>query len=76
MADFLLAGTLIFAVMVGWLYVQDLYARFAARHPELGPYRRQGGCGGGSCSCSQGSCPTKDRRQAAPRITVDPARRN
>ncbi|MGB5639861.1 MAG: hypothetical protein WBM63_12125 [Sedimenticolaceae bacterium] len=58
MVEFVSASALILAVMVGWLYVQDLYARFAIRHPELGPYRKQGGCGDGSCSRSQGGCPT------------------
>ena len=65
MAKAILAAGVIFAVMVGWLYVQDLYRRFARRHPELGPYRGEGGCGG-SCSCRQGSCrvPSGDRDDA------------
>ena len=57
MVKFVLASLVIFVVMVAWLYVQDLYRRFARRNPGLGPYRSDRGCGG-SCSCRQGSCPT------------------
>ena len=56
MAEFFLTSAVIFVVMVAWLYVQDRYRQFAQRHPELGPYRNEGGCDG-SCSCQQGSCP-------------------
>lgn len=56
MVKVVVAAVVIFGVMVGWLYVQDLYRRFARRHPELGPFRQEGqGCGG-NCSCSGGSC--------------------
>lgn len=73
MADFLLTSLVIFGVMVGWLYVQDLYRRFARRHPELGPFRREGGCGGG-CSCRQGSCPTGVRVPPARIVALPDAR--
>ena len=50
MARFLIASLVIFGVLAGWIWVQAAYARFAARHPELGPFRStDGGCGGGSC---------------------------
>ena len=39
MAEFALTSVLIFAVMVGWLYVQDLYRRFAQRNPSPGRSR-------------------------------------
>jgi hypothetical protein len=43
----LLAAGIIFAVIVGWIAVQSLARRWAARHPELGPAREEGtGCGG------------------------------
>lgn len=71
MVEFVSASVLILAVMVGWLYVQDLYDRFAKRHPELGPFRKQGGCGDGSCSCSQGACSTDSSSEPAPGIVVD-----
>ena len=57
MADFLLASLAIFAVLVGWVWVQQTYARFAARNPTLGPFRGEGDrCGSGGCSCSKGQC--------------------
>ncbi|MCB1785356.1 MAG: hypothetical protein H6953_09925 [Chromatiaceae bacterium] len=55
MAEFLAASAVIFAVLVGWLYVQDLYRRFAARHPQWGPFRSEATCQG-SCGCHQGGC--------------------
>jgi hypothetical protein len=70
MAEFVLTSVVIFAVMVGWLYVQDLYRRFAESHPELGPFRKEGGCDG-SCSCRQGSCSTPPPIQQDPVISVD-----
>jgi len=70
MAEFLAASVVIFAVMVGWLYVQDLYRRFAQRNPELGPFRSEGGCDG-SCSCHQGTCRTPEPIQEKPVIAVD-----
>ena len=61
MARFLVASLVIFAVLIGWIWVQSAYARFAARHPELGPYRSgEGGCGGG-CSCGSGACEREGR---------------
>ena len=70
MAEFILTSVVIFAVMVGWLYVQELYRRFAQSHPELGPFRKEGGCDG-SCSCQQGSCSTPLPIQKDPVISVD-----
>ena len=70
MVEFLMTSVVIFTVMVGWLYVQDLYRRFAQRHPELGPFRGEGGCGG-SCSCKQGGCTTPAPTAQDPVISVD-----
>ena len=39
----------IFALLAGGIAVDRLYRRFAARNPELGPYRSSDGC---SC-CAQ-----------------------
>lgn len=72
MVEFVMTSVLIFAVMVGWLYVQDLYRRFAQRNPGLGPFRGEAGCGGG-CSCSQGSCTTKTKSGQARRIKIEMA---
>jgi hypothetical protein len=52
----LLAGLAILLVLLTWVLVQHLARAFALRHPEFGPYREKGGCGG-NCSCSGGeSC--------------------
>jgi len=46
------ACVLIFSLMAGWIVVQYLARAFAARHPELGPAREEGGgCGGLFCRC-------------------------
>ena len=59
MADVLLAPLIVFAVLAGWVWVQWLYARFAAANPQLGPFRREdGGCSCGSRQCRQ---PSSDR---------------
>lgn len=56
MVKFLAASLIIFGVLAGWIWVQQAYAAFARRNPELGPFRRgEGGCRGG-CSCSGGQC--------------------
>jgi len=59
MLDFILSSAIILAVLSAWVGVEGLYRRFAARHPERGPYREpQSGCSGGCCSCSGDSCTT------------------
>lgn len=63
--QYLIAFGVILTAMAGWLVVQMLARRFAARHPEFGPAREEGGgCGSGSCgSCGgHGECATPDRR--------------
>lgn len=75
MVEFVMTSVLIFAVMVGWLYVQELYQRFAQRNPGLGPFRGEAGCGGG-CSCSKGSCTVKPKPRRARRIRVEMAAPN
>jgi hypothetical protein len=77
MVEFVLASAVIFLVMVAWLYVQDLYRRFARYHPELGPFRSEGSCDG-SCSCRQGSCPAPDSTGREIEVTTDllPAKRS
>ncbi len=60
MMKYLVAIGLIFAILAGGILVQGLYRRFAQRHPELGPFREDKGCG--SCTagsgCSGSSCST------------------
>ncbi len=43
----LTAAVIIALALGGWLLVQAAARRFAARHPEFGPAREEGGgCGG------------------------------
>jgi len=56
MSVYLATIGLIFALMLGGIGVERLYRAFAAKHPQLGPFRKsEGGCG-----CGAGSCGTKD----------------
>ncbi len=53
MGTYLLAIGIILIVLLGWVTVQDMGRRFAAKHPEFGPYsEKSGGCGRcvGDCS--------------------------
>ncbi len=53
MGTYLLTIGLIFALMLAGIAVDRLYRAFAARNPQLGPFRKpEGGCG----SCSGGQC--------------------
>ena len=54
-----LSVTVILLLLAGWILVQHLSRLFAARHPELGPAREEGGsCL--LCLCgSNGDCPKK-----------------
>ncbi|HEY9147456.1 MAG TPA: chemotaxis protein [Gammaproteobacteria bacterium] len=48
---------LIMLLMLGWVSVQRLARLFAARHPQFGPAREEGGGCGKSCGChGGGSC--------------------
>jgi hypothetical protein len=59
MTTYLLTIGLILILLMGWVVVQRAYRLFAQRHPELGPFRREGGgCGCCSGSCGGGSCDT------------------
>jgi hypothetical protein len=60
MADFLIAPAFILVLLGGWLLVQHMARQFAARHPEFGPAKEEGGGCGHSCLCtSGGSCKNK-----------------
>jgi hypothetical protein len=65
MADFVIASVAIMALLCGWLFVQHLARRFAARHPEFGPAREEGSGCGHSCHCTGGSCDRSAHRSAA-----------
>jgi len=60
MLKMLVAGAVIFGVLLAWIAVQGLAREFARRHPEWGPYKEKAGCGG-ECSCSSGgSCKRRE----------------
>jgi hypothetical protein len=54
-----LAAGLILLALLGWIRVQQAARDYAARHPEFGAAREEGGGCGGGCACSGGQCPTK-----------------
>ena len=52
---------LVFAILVGGIVVDRIYAHFARRHPQLGPFRKNdGGCG---CCAAKAAC--SDRSSCA-----------
>ncbi|NCA88417.1 MAG: hypothetical protein EOM92_05715 [Gammaproteobacteria bacterium] len=57
----LIASLVIFAVLLGWVWVQQRYATFARRNPRLGPFRSPDDSCGGSCSCKGGQCQVPPR---------------
>jgi hypothetical protein len=54
--NMLIAFSATLLLMLGWITVQQLARLFAARHPELGPAREEGGGCGKNCGCHGGSC--------------------
>lgn len=48
----LIASVVVFALCGLWLLAVQAGRRMAARHPELGCYREEGGGCGKSCRCS------------------------
>lgn len=51
MSTYLATIAIIFAVLSGGILVDRLYRNFAARNPQLGPFRDTGKCG----CCAAGS---------------------
>lgn len=58
MSTYLVTIGLILILMLGGVVVDMFYKLFARRHPELGPFRRDGGCGccDGGSHCAGDSC--------------------
>jgi len=58
MVTYLVTVAAVFAVLSGGILVDRLYRRFAADHPQLGPFRDNSKCG--CCSagsgCADSSC--------------------
>jgi hypothetical protein len=65
MVDFIIASVAILLLLCGWLLVQLLARRYAARHPEFGPAREEGSGCGHSCMCAGGRCDNSAQRSAA-----------
>lgn len=64
--NYLIAMTVMPLLVLAWLGVQTLARRYAARHPEFGPAREEGGGCGTSCLCgSSGECRKDVRRISA-----------
>ena len=58
MFEYLTAMAIILLLLLGWIAVQHLARAFAARHPEFGPAREEGGGCGAGCGCGdQSRCP-------------------
>ncbi len=56
MINFLIAISVIFILMLAWIWVQQMARTYALKHPELGKAKEEGlGCGK-SCGCQGGSC--------------------
>ena len=53
MKTLLLTVGLIFGLMLVGITVERLYRAFAARNPQLGPFRKPDGCG---CCASKAGC--------------------
>ena len=51
MTNYFIAMGGILLLLMGWVAVQRLARLFAARHPEFGPVREDGGGCGGNCLC-------------------------
>ena len=63
MADFIIAILGVLLLLSGWLVVQQLARWYAARHPEFGPAREEGGgCHG--CLCKGGACENSEKGSA------------
>lgn len=65
MVDFVIASVTILLLLAGWLFVQQLARRYAARHPEFGPAREEGSGCGKSCLCAGGSCDKRAQGSSA-----------
>ena len=52
MTTYLVAMASIFSLALSGILIDRIYRRFAARNPQLGPFRDPGKCG----CCSAGGC--------------------
>ncbi|MDM8561560.1 chemotaxis protein [Candidatus Parabeggiatoa sp. HSG14] len=56
MFTYLIAMGIILLVLLGWVVVQHFARLFAAKYPELGPAREEGGGCGKNCNCIGSHC--------------------
>lgn len=68
--QWLISVAVLLALLAAWLFVRHIARRYAERHPEFGPFRETGGCGGSQCDgqggCGAASCQhADDESQAA-----------
>ena len=65
MAAYLTTVAIIFSLALAGILIDRIYRRFAARHPQLGPFRDPGKCGcckaGDACAapCAEPVSPTR-----------------
>ena len=59
MLKYLIATGVILVILLGWIWVQGLARKYAARHPEFGPAKEEGGGCGKSCLCKGKQCVNK-----------------
>jgi hypothetical protein len=56
MFNLLITVSVIFSLLMAWVFIQQAARKYAADHPELGPAKEEGlGCGK-TCGCKTGSC--------------------
>jgi hypothetical protein len=61
MGDYLIGILSVPLLLLGWLTVQSLARLYARAHPDLGPYREEGGGCGAGCHCDGGCKAKRDR---------------
>lgn len=65
MSLYLITIALIFSLALGGILIDRIYRRFAARNPQLGPFRDPGHCG--CCKGGSGCSDTSSADDAAAR---------
>lgn len=63
MANYILAVAIIFSLALGGILIDRAYRHFAAKNPQLGPFRDSGKCG--DCSAGSGCDSAGDTEPAA-----------
>ena len=58
--DFLIGALVFPALVILWVVVENIARKFALKHPEFGPPRDPGGCGGCCGAGGKKSCHFSD----------------